>query len=60
MDYQYAYIYNSKQGIYYIQNGLIPIDFGTGNKGDAFMKFENTEQYRNLFRDWCNLQNKQK
>jgi len=53
LDSQYAYIYNSEQGIYYISKGLVPIDFGTGNKGDAFMKFVKDEKYYQLFRQWC-------
>jgi len=53
-DIEFAYIYNSEQGIYYIQNGLVPIDFGTASKGDAYMKFKITDQYKKLFRDWCN------
>lgn len=50
---KFAYIYNSDQGIWYIQQGLIPIDFGTGNKNDAFMKFVIDEKYEELFRKWC-------
>lgn len=52
---RFAYIYNSNQGIWYISQGLIPVDFGTGNKGDAFMKFIIDEKYKDLFRKWCNL-----
>lgn len=50
---EYVYIYNSFQGIWYINQGLIPIDFGTGNKGDAFLKFIKTDKYESLFRKWC-------
>ena len=50
---EFAYIYNSQQGIFYISNGIVPVDFGTGNKGDAFMKFVKDEKYELLFREWC-------
>ena len=55
---EFVYIYNSAQGIWYISKGLIPTDFGTGNKGDAFMQFKNDEQYRKLFREWCSKERK--
>lgn len=51
----FAYIYNSVQGIWYITKGLVPVDFGTGNKGDAFMQFKNDEKYQSLFKEWCEL-----
>lgn len=51
-NFEFAYIYNSKQGIWYIQQGLIPVDFGTGNKGDAFLKFIKNEKYDDLFSKW--------
>ena len=51
----FVYIYNSAQGIYYISKGLIPTDFGTGNKGDAFMQFKKDELYCQLFREWCEI-----
>ena len=50
---EFAYIYNSDQGIWYIKEGLIPIDFGTASKGDAYMKFLRDEKYELLFRKWC-------
>ena len=53
-DTEFVYIYNSNQGIYYIKNGLVPVDFGTASKGDAYMKFKVTDQYKKLFRNWCN------
>jgi len=49
----FAYIYNSDQGIWYITQGLIPIDFGTASKGDAYMKFIKDEKYKDLFDKWC-------
>jgi len=49
----FAYIYNPEQGIWYIANGLVPVDFGTGNKGDAFMKFTKDDKYKELFDKWC-------
>jgi len=52
---EFAYIYNSNQGIWYISKGLVPVDFGTGNKGDAFMQFKKNEQYYRLFREWCEM-----
>ena len=59
-DTEFVYIYNSKQGIWYINNGLVPTDFGTGNKGDAFMQFKNDEEYKTLFKEWCELQRNKK
>jgi len=53
MDNNFAYIYNSEQGIWYIAKGLVPVDFGTGNKGDAFMKFTKDDKYKDLFDKWC-------
>jgi len=55
---KFVYIYNSEQGIWYIGQGLIPTDFGTGNKGDAFMQFKKDEKYRKLFREWCSQDRK--
>jgi len=52
---EFVYIYNSAQGIWYISKGLIPTDFGTGNKGDAFMQFKKNDQYYRLFREWCEM-----
>ena len=50
---EFAYIYNSDQGIWYITQGLIPIDFGTASKGDAYMKFIKNDKYELLFKKWC-------
>ena len=53
MEKEFAYIYNSEQGIWYIQQGLIPVDFGTASKGDAYMKFVKDSTYNELFKKWC-------
>ena len=53
---EYVYIYNPEQVKYYINEcNLKIVDFGTGNKGDAFIKFEKNEEYKIAFDKWCNL-----
>lgn len=52
---KYIYIYNSEQAKFYINEcGLKILDLGTGNKGDAFIKFENNDDYKIAFDKWCN------
>lgn len=53
---EFVYIYNAEQVKYYINNcNLKIVDMGTGNKGDAFIKFKNDEEYRIAFASWCKL-----
>lgn len=53
---EYAYIYNPEQVKYYINEcGLKIIDFGTGNKGDAFIKLKIDKDYKEAFYKWRNL-----
>ena len=55
MDKKYIYIYNSEQAKFYINEcNLKILDLGTGNKGDAFIKFCNDEEYVEAFKKWCN------
>lgn len=51
----YRYIYNTKQNIFYIKNGLVPVDIGTGNKGHAFLKYIKDDKYDEIFKKWCEL-----
>lgn len=59
MDKKYAYIYNSEQAKFYINEcGLKILDLGTGNKGDAFIKFQIDDLYVESFKKWCRLNRK--
>lgn len=53
IDKKYAYIYNAKQAKFYINEcGLKILDLGTGNKGDAFIKFQIDDVYVKAFELW--------
>jgi hypothetical protein len=48
----FYFIYNPDQCNYYLANGLIPIKFGYGKEGDAYLKFRNSEQLQEIFKRW--------
>ena len=48
------YIYNPIQSIYFIKNGLIPVEIGTGKLGHAYLKFERNKTCTRVFDNWCN------
>lgn len=55
----YVYIYNSEQVKFYINEcGLKIVDMGTGNKGDAFVKFIRDDLYVESFKKWCDFNRK--
>jgi hypothetical protein len=52
-DKDYFFIYNPEQIKYFINEcNLKIIDFGTGNKGDAFIKFYNNNEFQKAFMSW--------
>lgn len=59
MNKDFAYIYNSEQAKFYVNEcGLKIIDLGTGNKGDAFIKFQINNDYVVAFDKWCKMMKK--
>ena len=51
----FFYIYNFKQALFFIQNGLIPIDIDKAKNGDVFHKFIRNEETENIFMKWKKL-----
>jgi len=50
---QFVYIYNPEQIKFFINECNLKIeDFGTGNKGDAFIKFRNNDDFNKAFIIW--------
>ena len=45
------YVYSAEQANFYLQNRLIPIEIGTGNKGDIYFVYDYSEHCR-LFPLW--------
>ena len=51
----YIYIYNPEQIKFFINDCNLNIeDFGTGNKGDAFVKFKRNDMFEKAFFLWKN------
>lgn len=49
---EFRYIYNMKQANFYIQQGLIPMEVGTGEKQDVYIKFKDSERLQEVFKKW--------
>lgn len=49
---EYFYIYNFKQALFFIQNGLIPIDIDKAKNGDVFHKFNRDKNSEDIFMKW--------
>ncbi|UZW14340.1 hypothetical protein OSC52_00265 [Clostridium pasteurianum] len=49
---EFRYIYNMEQANFYIQNGLVPVEVGTGAKKDVFLKFKDGEELQMVFKLW--------
>lgn len=46
------YIYNFKQGQFFIEQGVTVIGCGVGTKGDCYIKFLYNEKYEKAFLTW--------
>jgi hypothetical protein len=51
---EFAWVYNPKQATFLLQNCCNAVEFGTGAKGDRYVKFIKDDNYRKLFDEWCN------
>ena len=55
------YVYSANQANFYLQNGIIPIEIGTGSKGDTYVVFNYEDHIRILpkwietIHDWSNM-----
>ena len=49
---KYIYIYNFKQAMFFINNGLNVIDIARGSKGDVYIKFMRDEECERVFSLW--------
>ena len=49
---EYSYIYNFQQSLYFMQNGVIPVEIGKGSKDDVYHKFERGEKLDEVFTKW--------
>lgn len=45
------YVYSPEQANFYLQNGLIPLEIGTGSKGDTYFVYKYSDHCR-LFPKW--------
>jgi uncharacterized protein (DUF1919 family) len=46
------YCYNPTQANYFLQNGLVPLEIGKGNKGDIYVLFSRSEKFEEIFSKW--------
>ncbi len=52
-DLEYYYIYNPEQNKFFINECKLEItDFGTGNKGSAFIQYKNNKEFQDAFMKW--------
>lgn len=45
------YVYSAEQANFYLQNGVVPIEIGTGSKGDTYIVFK-YEDHQKLLPKW--------
>jgi len=50
---KYYYIYNLKQSLFLIKNGVIPIEISVGKKGDVYHKFAQNNDFIKLNNQWA-------
>ena len=50
----YFYIYNIRQARYFLNQELIPIDIGLGNRQEVFLKFIRDAKAEKIFAEWSN------
>lgn len=48
----FFYIYNPYKANHFIQNGVIPIEIGRGQKGEVYFKYKKTEESSILNEQW--------
>lgn len=49
---EFLYIYNFKQAMFFIDNGLKVVDIALGGKGDVYVKFIRDEECERVFSMW--------
>jgi len=49
-----VFIYNGRQMNFYLECGLVPLQIGTGVRGDTFAVFKYLE-HEQLFSDWLEI-----
>lgn len=50
---EFVWIYNPTQSEFYFSKDIVPVTIGTGSKGDAYVKFRNTDELNIAFTEWC-------
>ena len=50
---KYLYVYNFKQALYFIEEGLIPINIACSKENKVYHKFIKDKKCKEIFNKWC-------